>query len=335
MTSNKVAFLDEVGKPFRIAKASIPTPGPNEIVVKNHAIALNPLDHVQYTKGIMIKSFPAVLGSDIAGEVYAVGSDVTRFKKGDGAVGHAWGLLTGKTTDSAFALYTNLPAGNCARIPEHISYTDAAVLPMAIDTACSGLFQSDGLNLKWPHESTEPTGKLIIVYGASSSVGSMAVQLAHLAGYRVLAIASRKNADLVKLAGADMFFDHNEPGVISEICKAIDPALLVGVFDAIGTPASHSILVPLFDKLDYNGKYVTTKATPENLPQGVYSKRMFGLGEFSFPLWQNFVTDALRSGKLKCLPKPEAVGQGLDKIQAGIDQLGKGVSGKKLVVELW
>ena len=334
MASNKVAFLDKAGNPFRIAEAPIPSPGPNEIVVKNHAIALNPLDHIQYTKGIMVKSYPAVLGSDVAGDVYAIGSDVTRFKKGDRVVGHAWGLLTGKPTDGAFALYTNLPAENCASIPEGIPYKNAAVLPLAIDTACSGLFEPDGLNLKWPHENTEPTGKTVIVYGASSSVGSMAVQLATLAGYQVLGIASQKNAEFVKLAGADKFFDYNDNRIVENIVKALDPTSLIGVFDAIGMDDSHDILVDVLKQVGYTGMYVTTKQSPHDLPRVIGSKRMFGIGEFSFPLWRNFVSTELQSGRLKCLPKPEVIGQGLDKIQAGLDQLGKGVSAKKLVVEL-
>ena len=90
MASNKSAFLDGVGKPLRIADAAIPKPGANDIVVKNHALAINTIDAAQADYGFKIEKYPAVVGMDLAGEVANVGSSVTRFKKGDRVIGHAW-----------------------------------------------------------------------------------------------------------------------------------------------------------------------------------------------------------------------------------------------------
>jgi NADPH:quinone reductase-like Zn-dependent oxidoreductase len=65
----------------------MPAAAANEIVVKNAAIAINPVDWHQQDVGVFVQSFPAILGCDVAGEVYEVGSGVERFKKGDRVVG--------------------------------------------------------------------------------------------------------------------------------------------------------------------------------------------------------------------------------------------------------
>jgi NADPH:quinone reductase-like Zn-dependent oxidoreductase len=85
---NRAAWLDTPNTPLRIAEAPLPTAGPGELVIKNAAVAINPLDcHMQDT-GVFITQWPAVFGCDVAGEVYEVGPEVQRFKKGDRVVGY-------------------------------------------------------------------------------------------------------------------------------------------------------------------------------------------------------------------------------------------------------
>lgn len=334
MASNKAAFFDKTGIPLRIGDAPIPQPGPDDIVVKNYAVAINPVDFYQWSTGAMIKNYPAVLGHDVAGEVYDVGSSVTKFKKGDRVAGQAWGFKTGQPQDGAFALYSNIPSKNSASLPESIAFKDAAVLPLAIDTAATGLFLAESLDLPWPEENSKPIEKTIIVYGASSSVGSMAVQLAKAAGARVIGVASKVNADFVKEAGADLALDYRDPNVIEDAVKSIDKSSFVGIYDAIGNEASHKIVVPIFERIGGKSRYATTRATPDNLPKDVSRYRIVGMGEHVFPIWKTFVADALQSGKLKCLPRPEVVGTGLESLQTGVERMGKGVSATKLVIEL-
>ena len=66
----------------------MPTAGPGEIIVKNAAIAINPIDWHQQDAGIFVQQFPAIIGCDVAGEVHEVGSGVERFKKGDRVIGY-------------------------------------------------------------------------------------------------------------------------------------------------------------------------------------------------------------------------------------------------------
>lgn len=87
MATNQAAWLDAAATPFRIGESPIPKPGPDEVVIKNHALAINPADYIMADTGLFIKDFPRILGVDVAGEVHEVGSNITRLKKGDRVAG--------------------------------------------------------------------------------------------------------------------------------------------------------------------------------------------------------------------------------------------------------
>jgi NADPH:quinone reductase-like Zn-dependent oxidoreductase len=86
--SNSAAFLDAAGTPLRVGPAPLPTPGPGEIVVKNAAVAINPLDTHMQDLGVFVTQYPAVFGCDVAGMVHEIGEGVTRFKAGDRVIGY-------------------------------------------------------------------------------------------------------------------------------------------------------------------------------------------------------------------------------------------------------
>lgn len=84
MASNNAAWITEAkGKPLKVHEAPLPKPGPNDVVVKNHAIAVNPVDWKIQDYGVFLTKYPNILGTDVAGEVYEVGSEVKDFKRGD------------------------------------------------------------------------------------------------------------------------------------------------------------------------------------------------------------------------------------------------------------
>lgn len=313
----------------------MPIPGPDDIVVKNHALAINPIDNGQQATGMLVKGeYPVVIGSDVAGVVHENGSNVTKFKIGDRVVGHGWGLVTGKPQDSAFSLYTNLPAKNAAIVPSSVHFKDAAVLPMAVDTATCGLFQpSPMFALPWPSLKPASTGKVIVVYGASSSIGSMATQLAAAAGARVIAIASPRNHDFCRTCGAKDVFDYKSSTLVDDVVRAVGNDTFVGIYDCISTAETFAHDLPILEKLG-GGNMACSHQPPKDLPENVKAKFVFGLGEFSFPVWENFITPALESGQLKCLPEPLVIGKGLESVQAALDRAKAGVSAQKVVVEL-
>jgi NADPH:quinone reductase-like Zn-dependent oxidoreductase len=79
----KVAYLTELGKPLEVKSSDVAKPGPGEVLVQNHAIALNPVDWKMQATGFFVQEYPTVLGWDAAGVVADVGESVTLFKKGD------------------------------------------------------------------------------------------------------------------------------------------------------------------------------------------------------------------------------------------------------------
>jgi NADPH:quinone reductase-like Zn-dependent oxidoreductase len=80
---NQAAWLTKAGAPLEVGDAPMPKAGAGEIVVKNAAIAINPLDCHMQDVGVFVQQWPAVFGCEVAGEVYEVGSSVSNFKKGD------------------------------------------------------------------------------------------------------------------------------------------------------------------------------------------------------------------------------------------------------------
>lgn len=87
---NQAAWLHKPDTPLEIGAAPIPTAGPGEIVVKNAAIAINPLDTHMQDVGVFVQQWPACFGCDVAGEVFDVGSGVERFKKADRVIGYVY-----------------------------------------------------------------------------------------------------------------------------------------------------------------------------------------------------------------------------------------------------
>lgn len=85
---NLAAWLIKAGSPLQVGDAPLPTAGPGELVVKNSAIAINPLDCHMQDSGVFVQQWPAIFGCDIAGEVYEVGNGVERFKKGNRVIGY-------------------------------------------------------------------------------------------------------------------------------------------------------------------------------------------------------------------------------------------------------
>ena len=83
ITKNQAAWLDGAGKQLRVAEAEMPKAGEDDVVIRNFAVAVNPVDWKIQDSGKFIKNWPIVLGCDVAGEVHEVGSNVKSFKKGD------------------------------------------------------------------------------------------------------------------------------------------------------------------------------------------------------------------------------------------------------------
>lgn len=185
------AFLD----------VTLPTPVPQgrDILVEVKAVAVNPVDTKVRAPKDKVEASPRVLGWDASGVVAAVGPDVKLFRPGD-AVYYA-GDITRPGSNQQFQLVDERIVGTR---PQSLSFAEAAALPLTTITAYEAMF--DRLRIDRDGASA---GQTILMIGGAGGVGSIAIQLAKLAGLVVIASASRpETVDWVRQLGADHTVDH-------------------------------------------------------------------------------------------------------------------------------
>ncbi|KKY24772.1 putative zinc-binding oxidoreductase [Phaeomoniella chlamydospora] len=348
--SNKAAWLTaSKAKPLKVDVAPLPKAGKGEVVIKNHAIAVNPADWKIQDSGYVVNEYPFILGTDVAGTVEEVGEEVPDFKKGDRVIGHALSLGTKNISHSGFQLYTACPALAVSKIPSWMSFSQGTVLPLAINTAVVGLYPQDALGLPYPTVLDKPTpvGRTIVVIGGSSSVGSVAVQLARASGLTVISTASPKNHGFVKSLGASEVYANDEPKLSSILAGKYSGTDFAGVYDAISLPNTLVLSLEISTALS-NGKpskIITTLPVSENLAKKASSSNItfqavfaasvpFKTPEIAKAVWHTFLSPALETGRMKAAPEALVVGKGLEKIQDAMEKQKAGVSAKKIVVEL-
>lgn len=372
MSLNAAAWLASPRADLVVRPADMPVPGHGEILIRNRALAVNPLDEVkQGTGDLMYRwlSYPMILGEDVAGVVEAVGSDVTRFSAGDRVVAYAVGMERGRRHDAegGFQLFTIVREDLASPLPESIRYTDAVVLPLAVSTAATALFQDDALALVPPTPGLAGTGVgTILVWGGSTSVGMNAIQLAVAAGYRVIATASARNAGFLRVLGASDVVDYRSPDVERDILAGLSGESLAGVVaigPGSGAPAVRiaaaagakrvALLSPpvSFGSIPRRGRrsaaFIRTmsrvaigqlaiqlRARAAGVRAGFVWGSTLMSNEVGPMLWERYLPDALADGRHVCAPAAEVVGDGLESIQHALDRRHAGVSARKLVVTL-
>ena len=335
MASNTAAWQNAVGEKLDIRSSQYPSPGEHEMVIKNHAWAINPVDRIlQEQKVFDWLEYPLILGCDVAGEIVEVGSGVTRFKKGDRVLAMTEGCASNKPTASGFQHYSIIGPALTVPIPDSMSYAEASVLPLALCTAASGLFEQESLALQHPSVSPNPTGQTMIVWGGASAVGANGIQLAVAGGYEVFTTASPKNFDFVKKLGASKVFDYNSKTIVEDLVAALDGKKFAGLFQAAGDVGpSYQIVEQAKGR-----KFVSSAVpVPENKPSGVDARMIWGStlkdNEVGPAVLVDFLPKALAEGKYLAAPEPWVIGEGLEAIQEGLEAQ-KGASAKKIVITL-
>ncbi|KAH5465942.1 hypothetical protein HBI22_163640 [Parastagonospora nodorum] len=339
--SNQAAWITEPkGNPLQVKEAPMPTAAKGQVVIKNKAIAVNPVDWKIQDYGIFLQKYPNVLGTDVAGEVHEVGEGVTHVKKGDRVLGHAFSLVTNDPAEGGFQLYTKCNALVVQKIPASLDFKSATVLPLAISTAAACLFKKETLSLSMPTSASKPSasGKSVLIWGGSSSVGATAIQLAAAAGHKVVSVASKHNLNKIKDLGAEVAVDYNSSSATEDIIAALEGTEFAGVCDCIGSSDAAKAWAPIYKKL--GGRYGSVMPGAEGLPEDIQGASVFApsvalddkyVGD---AVWGKFVPEALEAGALKALPPPVVVGSGLESVQKACDAQRKGVSFGKIVVEL-
>ncbi|PQE31980.1 zinc-binding oxidoreductase protein [Rutstroemia sp. NJR-2017a WRK4] len=248
---------------------------------------------------------------------------------------HCASLLTGKTTHAGFQRYTTCLETLVAPVPDSLPLANAAVLPLSLSTAASGLFVQ--LGLPFPSLNPTPTGKTILIWGGSSSCGSSAIQLAVAAGLTVVTTASRSNFEYVKSLGASQVFDHKDPNVVEDILKVLKPNDVV--MDCIGSAETQVACGKILGQLG-GGKLPILLWPQGPFPENVQGVMVNGLDpglvnlDVGDAVWRQYIPKALAAGRFQAKPDPLIIKGGLEKVQEGIDLLKAGVSAKKVVVEI-
>lgn len=237
----KAIRLHEFGGPevLRYEDTPMPEVKPGELLVRVHAIGVNPPDWYLREGYKMLPPdwrppvpLPVIPGSDVSGVVEAVATDVRDFSVGDEVFGMIRFPSFGES--AAYAEYVAAPASHLARKPVGIDHVHAAAAPMSALTAWQFLielghtepnpFQPD------MHRPVPLNDKTVLINGAAGGVGHFAVQLAKWQGARVIAVATGAHQSFLRELGADQFIDYTKSRP-EEIARDVDLVL-----DTVGGP---------------------------------------------------------------------------------------------------
>ncbi|MBS1072956.1 zinc-binding alcohol dehydrogenase family protein [Gluconobacter cerinus] len=371
MPSHEALILCKKRGLFAVHAVPDTTPGMDEILVSVRAVAVNPFERLIQSMGDIITpwmTYPAILGSDVAGDVIAIGSNITRFKVGDRVAGFAAGGEKGRrSAEGAFQEQVILMEKMTTPLPDNLSFEAASVLPLGLTTAAAGLFQPDFLAMSHPCVQPAPAGQTLVVWGGSTSVGCNAIQLAVAAGYDVIATSSLRNAPYLKSLGARAVYDRHSPSTPSAMIEGLRGREVCGAL-AIGTGSAKACVDILGST---KGQRFIAMATPpvsfDEVPagrgrwqkllpaliqmvvgnislalrarrRGVKTKFIWGgaplHNDVGPMIYRVFLPSALASGQYRPAPEPEIVGHGLQLIPGALERQRKGVSARKLVVTL-
>ncbi len=333
-----------VSKGARVTVTTRPVPNPSEghMLVRNRAIACNPVDWKIQEWSLFMNKYPTVLGSDVAGEVVSVGPGVTHFVPGDRVTGYSGVYYNQDIDHGAWQTYTILPELGSSKLPSSLSFEQGAVFPMGMAAAAVALFDV----LAVPREQHPvDSNEALIIWGAASSVGSSAVQIARVLGWKIIATASPQHHEWLRKLGVTEIFDYHDPEVVAKIGqtvkdrglvvrRALDPISIDSTLDLVpkalhaagGLGGRIAILIP----------QPVGKPEPEGVEIGTShaSRHATDLKELGRWFFNDWLEKHLADGSVIPVPEIQIVDGGVSATQKAFDQLKAGVSGKKLVVRV-
>lgn len=276
----KAVVYERYGSPevLELREIAKPTPKKNEVLVKVHATTVTAGDWrmrkadpflARLFNGLFRPRRVKILGFELAGVIEEVGQNVATFKKGD-EVFASCGLKFG-----AYAEYKCIKVNDSIALkPKNMTFEEAAAVPIGGLTALR-FIQSAGLK----------AGGNILIYGASGSVGTFAVQIAKAIGADVTAVCSNSNVDLVKSLGADEVIDYTRDD-FTKISSSFDV-----VFDTVGKTsrsACKALLKP-------NGKYVSVTGSPkEGINDLLHLKELIESGKIKSVIDRKYPLEQIR-----------------------------------------
>ncbi|KAK2052083.1 GroES-like protein [Colletotrichum caudatum] len=348
--TTRTAIVQGTNKCLRIDhNVPMPQTRPNELLVQVKAVAINPCDHKMYER------FPcpgAVDGCDFAGVVVGLGSDVTDFQVGDRVCGAVHGSNPSRPESGSFSDYTVSESEFTLKVPPNMSFREVMGLGTT-GLSTVGMAVYKGLML--PGSPMEPADKprTVLVHGASSSVGTMSLQLLRLMGHIPIATCSPGNFNLVKKYGAEEVFDYNDPDCGKKI-KQYTRNTLSYIIDPFADLKSVALCYEAMGRA--GGRYACLEMYPDYVLERPSIKVFFVMGmallghrldldhgyerdedpelrAFGIGLYK-VLQKLLNGGRMRPHPLRE-LEEGFEGILKGVDMLkNKEVSGQKLVIAL-
>jgi NADPH:quinone reductase-like Zn-dependent oxidoreductase len=334
-----------------IERSSTEAIHPDEVGIKITATAVNPVDWKMRDHDAFITKYPAVLGSDAAGTIVAVGSNVTRFIVGDRVFFQG---IIGDYDSSTFQQYCKMPAALVSATPKNVSDVEAAGISLATMAVATAFYDKTGYGLKAPWEmggKTAGSGSAVVIIGGASSVGQYAIQFARLSGFtRIITNASPTNHAMLRELGAHVVLDRSQSS--AEDFKAATNGLpLTFVFDAISAKSTQILGVQIVQTTEAeDGCLVTVHVVrPETPDQDAVElaqssqpatsiKQVLGIGSspelryLSEPMAKALGgPDGYIAMELVKPNKPRVVRGGLSAVEEALELNRNGVSGVKVV----
>ena len=331
----KSVFVTEAGGKLAVSDVEIPEPGAGQVRVRVHACGICHSDVLTVNAAYPGITLPRVPGHEIAGVIDAVGDGVTTWKAGERG-GGGWfggadgtcdrcrrgdfmtcraGKVSGVSFDGGYAEYTVVPAGALARIPDALSFADAAPL------LCAGVTTFNSLR----HSGAKP-GDVVAVLGIGG-LGHLGVQYAKKMGFRTVAIARGADKEALALQlGADHYIDSTAHDVAAELLK------LGGANVILATVTNGAAMASTIGGLDIDGKLLVVGAPWDPIPVPAFA--LLG-GRRSIAGWPSGTSmdseDTLNFSTLTGI-RPMIETLPLENVQEGYDKMLSGAARFRMVL---
>ncbi|HEY9677993.1 MAG TPA: zinc-binding dehydrogenase [Drouetiella sp.] len=287
----KALVLDKPGTPESLYTSDVeqPKPGPGEVRIKVYAVGLNPIDYKLAASGFPGWDYPQILGLDVAGVIDAVGKGVDEWEVGDSVYYHG-----DHSKQGAFSQYAIVTTRTLAWLPDGLSFTDAAALPCAGFTAYQALHKK--LNVQ--------KGKTILILGGAGGVGGFAIQLAKLAGLKIITTCSKHNTNFVKNLGATEIIDYQNENVKQAVMEITQERGVDYILDTVSSDSATSAL----EMLAFNGSIACVAGLPDLSKLAPFEK--------AFSLHEVFIGGAYTCGDDSALDELAKIGMDFGNLAA-------------------
>ncbi|KAJ3720290.1 chaperonin 10-like protein [Lentinula guzmanii] len=341
--SQKALVLEKPKSPFVLSSIPIPKPGAGEVQVKVLACGLNPVDTAVQARDIIPNvKYPTILGLDVAGDVEEVGEGVEEYVKGDRVFFSAdYSMAHGGLQQYTLKSVSDPDIG---KIPPHISYNEAATIPLTFATAVIPLLSVNpigaGLNPTFDSK-VNFDGEAALVIGGGTSVGQFAIQIYKYLGFStIITYASLKHSDYLKSLGATHVIDRTQVSIstLFDSVKTITSLPIKNVY--VASIMVEGAMEAGYACLAHGGQMATASPAPPKPDDAeATGRKIYGVfasvniepnKEFGKELWKNLPRlvkeGIIKPNRIEMLTGLTAVPDALPRFMNG------GVSGVKLIV---